>query len=188
MKRLATVWLALGIALTACTAQQQSSASQNAQQLASSAPDAAKNAYLAAAVAAKLATVDVNSTTSVQTSANAGVVTLKGEAHDAAARQAYVAAAKSVSGVTSVRDMLVINPKLQGLREQTDDVTLQARVAAAIAAQTGINVFHINTVAHKGTVTLDGSVPSRAIESTVLEAAHGVIGVRSIVNHLIITR
>jgi hyperosmotically inducible periplasmic protein len=176
--------LALAIPLCACSAQQQNAASENAQQLASSAPDAAKNAYLTAAVATKLATVDVNSTTSVQVSADGGVVTRKGEAVSAASREAYVNAAKSIDGVSSVRDMLAINPKLKGLRQQAGDATLQARVAAAIAAQAGVNVLHVTSSVHEGTVTLTGGVPTRAIASTIDDAARGVSGVRAVVDHL----
>jgi len=118
MKRLATVWLALGIALSACTAQQQSSASQNAQQLASSARTRRRmltwRPRRRKARDRRRQLDDVGADIGERRRRYA-----QGEAHDAAARQAYVAAAKSVSGVTSVRDMLVINPKLQGLREQT---------------------------------------------------------------------
>jgi osmotically-inducible protein OsmY len=186
MNRFLLLWAALGLALCACTSQQQSDASNSAQQFASSAPDAAKNAYLTAAVAAKLATVDVNSATSVQTSADGGVVTLTGQAVSESSRDAYVNAAKSISGVTSVRDMLTINPKLKGVREQADEATLQARVAAAIAAQAGVNVLHVTPSIHQSTVTLSGTVPTRAIETTVVQAARGVSGVHAVVNHLTI--
>jgi hyperosmotically inducible periplasmic protein len=183
-----TAGLALAIALGACTAQQQQSAQNDAQQLASSAPDAAKNGYLTTAVAAKLATVDVDSTTNVRTSANAGVITLSGEARTTAARDAYVQAAKSVSGVVSVRDALRINPKLRGVREQTGDAALAAQVAAAIAAQAGVNVFHVDTTAHDGTVTLAGSVPHASVVRTIVETARGVSGVHAVVNHLVVAR
>jgi osmotically-inducible protein OsmY len=184
MKRLGQAGFALAFALAACTAQQQKSTQDSAQQLASSAPDAAKNAYLTAAVAAKLATIDVDSTTTVQVSASSGVVTLKGKARDASTREAYDRAAKSIDGVTIVRDTISIDPKLRGLRAQTGDAGVTAAVMAAITAQAGVNVFHVTATAHDGTVTLRGSVPTRAIESTVLDAARGASGVRRVVNDL----
>jgi osmotically-inducible protein OsmY len=184
MNRFLPLSAALGFLLCACTAQQQNAAGENAQQFASSAPDAAKNAYVTAAVAAKLATVDVNSATTVQTSADGGIVTLTGKAVSASSRDAFVNAAKSVSGVTSVRDMLTIDPKLKGIRQQADEATLQARVAAAIAAQAGVNVLHVSSTVHDGSVTLTGTVPTHAIETTIMQAARGVSGVRSVVNRL----
>jgi hyperosmotically inducible protein len=188
MKRYGPAGLVLALALAACTAQQQQSSQQDAQQLASSAPDAAKNAYLTAAVATKLASVDVNSTTSVQVSASGGVVTLKGKARDAATRDAYDRAAKSIDGVASVSDLLTIDPKLRGLRDQTGDAGVTAAVMAAITAQAGVNVFHVTAETHDGTVTLRGSVPTRAVESTVLEAARGANGVRNVVSRLTISK
>ena len=184
MKRFGLAGLALALALAGCTAQQQRSTQDSAQQLASSAPDAAKNAYLTAAVSAKLASVDVDSTTTVQVSAAGGVVTLKGKARSAASRDAYDRAAKSVDGVTSVRDTISIDPHLRGLRAQTGDAGVTAAVMAAITAQAGVNVFHVTATAHDGTVTLRGSVPTAAIESTVLDAARNASGVRRVVNEL----
>ena len=188
MKRFAPAGLALALVLAACTAQQQQSTQNGAQQLASSAPGAAKDAYLTAAVAAKLATVDVDSTTTVAVSANDGVVTLTGKARDAAGRDAYDRAAKSVDGVTGVHDVLTIDPKLRGLRDRTGDAGVTAAVMAAITAQAGVNVFHVTASAHGGTVTLHGTVPSRAIQSTVLDAARGASGVRKVVNDLAVEK
>jgi osmotically-inducible protein OsmY len=184
MKRFGPAGLVLALALAACTAQQQQSTQDSAQQLASSAPDAAKNAYLTAAVSAKLASVDVDSTTTVQVSAAGGVVTLKGQARSAATRDAYDRAAKSIDGVTAVRDTISIDPNLRGLRAQTGDAGVAAAVMAAITAQAGVNVFHVTASAHDGIVTLRGTVPTRAIESTVLDAARGASGVRRVVNDL----
>jgi osmotically-inducible protein OsmY len=188
MKRLPLVAAALAIALAACTAQQRQSTQDGAQQLASSAPDAAKNAYLTAAVAAKLASVDVDSATAVQVSAANGVVTLRGKARTAAKRNAYDGAAKSVDGVTSVRDVLVIDPSLRGLRGQTSDAAVTTAVMAAISAQAGVNVFHVTATARDGTVTLRGTVPTHAIESTVTDAARSASGVRKVVNDLAVEK
>jgi osmotically-inducible protein OsmY len=184
MKRLGPAGLALALALAACSAQQQQSTQQGAQQLASSAPAAAKDAYLTAAVSARLASVDVDSTTTVQVSTSDGIVTLKGKARDRIVRDAYDRAAKSIDGVTAVRDMLAIDPKLRGLRAQTGDATVTAAVVAAITAQAGVNVFHVTAAAHDGTVTLRGTVATAAIESTVVDAARGVSGVHRVVNDL----
>lgn len=184
MKRSGPAGLALALALAACTAQQQQSTQDQAQQLASSAPAAAKDAYLVAAVSTKLASVDVDSTTTVHVSASNGIVTLKGKARTAAQRAAYDSAAKSIDGVAGVRDAIAIDPKLRGLRGQTGDAGVTAAVMAAISAQAGVNVFHVSASTHDGIVTLHGTVPTRAIQSTVLDAARSASGVRRVVNDL----
>lgn len=146
--------------------------------------NAGNDALVTAGVKAKLAGVDVDSATAVNVGVTNGAVTLSGQARDDGERSAYVAAARSVDGVTSVDDRLSVNPKLRGLREQSSDAALAARVSAAIAAQTGVNVFKIKTSAHDGVVTLDGSVPTPAIARTAVDAARGVSGVRRVVAHL----
>ena|SRR5581483_1219100 len=65
-----------------------------------------------------------------------------------------------------------------------DDAQLKVRVTAAIAAQTGVNVFHVTTDVKDGVVTLTGSVPSKPIEQTVVNAATGVGGVKRVVDRL----
>jgi hyperosmotically inducible protein len=184
MKRSLTAWAALAFALTACTAQQQDAAKSDAQQVASSAPGAAKDAYLVAAVATKLASIDMDSTTSVHPSSDGGVVTLAGQAKSAAQRAAYVRAAQSVNGVASVRDRLAVNPKLQGVSQQAQDLSLTARVSAAIAAQAGVNVLNLTITSHNGTVTLAGKIASGTTRSTIVATARSVSGVRAVVNHL----
>lgn len=180
----ASIMMAVGlaIALTGCTAQQQSASQAKARQVYSSAPDAVRNAYLTAAVATKLAVVDADSATNVRASADSGIVTLSGQARNAAERSLYVKTAKSVSGVVAVQDMLSINPHLQGLRDQAADVTLETRVSAAIAAQAGVNVFHVQTSVRNGIVTLRGNVPSRSVDRTILNTVRAVSGVKMLVD------
>jgi hyperosmotically inducible protein len=180
--------LALAAALGGCTAQQQADARDNAQQATKSVPSGVKDAYLTAAVAAALAGVDVDAATSVKTTAHDGAVTLSGQAHSDAERAQYVAAAKAVDGVSSVRDVLSLNPKIQGPKEQGADATLQARISAAIAAQAGINVFHVDVTVRAGAVTLSGNVPSRSTATTIAETVRGVSGVKTVTNHIAIAK
>lgn len=170
MKAWGTLVLVAAVA-TGCTNAQQQKAVHS-------------DAYVAVTVKAKLATVDVDSTTAVHVSASNGAVTLTGEARTPAERLAYVQAARSVDGVTSVTDRLSVNPRLQGLREQGADATLEARVTAAIAAQAGLNVFHISVTARNGVVTLSGTVPQASIARTVRDSASGVSGVRRLIDHI----
>jgi osmotically-inducible protein OsmY len=176
--------VSLAVALSACTASQQQQAQSGADNIASSAPAGAKDAYLVAAVGTKLATVNVDSTTNVKVSASNGAVTLAGQARTATERERYETAARSVSGVLNVTDDIAVNPRARGLKEQSSDALLTAKVASAIAGQAGLNVFHISTSSKGGIVTLAGTVPTHAVEQTVLQTARGVSGVRGVVNQL----
>lgn len=164
------VALLLFAALAACSGGQQRSAA-----------NAANDTYVTAAVKAKLAGVDVDSADAVGVSAAGGTITLTGKAHSDAEGQAYVAAARSVDGVHNVDDRLVIDPQEHGVREQSADVGLAAKVSAAIAGQAGINVFHVKVIARDGVVSIEGTVPSQSIARTIVDTARGVDGVKRVV-------
>ena len=144
------------------------------------------DAYLTVVVKSKLASIDIDSTTAVNVNVNAGAVTLTGQARTAGERQAYVRAASSTDGVKSVADRLAVNPHLSGLREQTADATLAARVSAAIAAQAGINVLKVKVNAHRGVVTLDGTVPRESIARTIGDTVREVSGVTRVVDRMVV--
>lgn len=94
----------------------------------------------------------------------------------------------SAANVTSAIDRLGTNPHVRVIREQGKDAALAAGVSAAIAGQTGINVFHIGVWAHAGVVTLRGNVPTREIARTAVATARGVSGVRRVISHLTIQK
>lgn len=167
---------ALALVLTGCNAQQQRSASSTAN-----------DAYLVTAVGTKLATVDVDAVTRVHISANHGVVTLSGQAHSAQERLRYENAAKSVNGVTGVRDELVLNPQAEGLRGQANDAALTARISTAIAGQAGVNAFRVQPAVHQGNVTLRGTASSESVHQTILQTVRGVPGVKSVTDRITVT-
>lgn len=163
------------LTLAACSAQQQQRASSSAN-----------DTYLVTAVGAKIASVDVDAVTRVHVSANHGAVTLMGQAHSAQERLAYEKAAESVSGVTSVRNELVVNAHAEGLRGRVSDAALAARISASIAGEAGLNTLHVQPSVHQGNVTLRGNVPTQAVHQTVLQTVRGVPGVRSVVDQIIV--
>jgi osmotically-inducible protein OsmY len=67
---------------------------------------------------------------------------------------------------------------------RTSDAQLKVRVEAAIAGQAGVNVFHVSSDVRQGVVTLTGSVPTTAIQQTVVKAASGVSGVKRVISRL----
>ncbi len=169
------VLVALALAAcTSCSGQQQNQAQQSAQ-----------SAALATAVQAKLATVDADSTTAVKVAASSdGVVTLNGQAHDAAQRSAYDRAAGTVPGVKRVVDHLQLNFALRGPKEQLGDIALGAKVAANIAAQAGVNAARVKPEVRDGVVTLSGTVPSASIKTTILDAVRKTAGVKNVVDRI----
>jgi hyperosmotically inducible periplasmic protein len=142
--------------------------------------------YLQLAVKSKLATVDIDSTTAVGVRVDKGAVTLTGQARTPAERVAYVSAARAVDGVKSVTDRLTLNAHLQGIREQAADAALAARVSATIAAQAGINVFHVGVSARHGIVTLRGTVPRESIARTIRDTVRGVSGVTGVIDRIVV--
>src|ERR1700727_616077 len=108
MKVLTTVaFLAL---LAACSGSQQKAALDNT--------------VVAGTVKAKLIAISADAATAVRVQAANGAVTLSGQARNQLEKEKYGAAARSVDGVTSVRNDVSINPRLTGLREQAGDAAL----------------------------------------------------------------
>lgn len=171
--------ITLVCAITGCTA-----AHNSAQSLASSAPHNVKDGLLAAAVKTKLVAVDVDSAQGIRVSVSEGRVTLAGQARSEKQRGTYEDAARSVSGVAGVIDRVSINPRMPSTRETASDAALTARVAAALAAQTGVNVFSVKTTSRNGIVTLSGTLHSKALKTAMLETAHKVNDVRTVVDRL----
>lgn len=74
------------------------------------------------------------------------------------------------------------------VKQGAEDAGLTAKVAAVMAAQTGVNAFKVKPEVSHGVVTLTGNVPTPEIKSTLLAAVRRVHGVTSIVDHISIGR
>lgn len=170
--------------LVACNGDAQKAA----QNLASSAPARMKDAVLAAAVATKLATIDLDSASAVHVRAAGGTVTLTGQVRSQAVRTRFEAAARAIGGVRAVDDRTALNPKLRSVTEKVSDAALAARVTGVLAAQTGVNVFKVKTGVHDGVVTLSGTVPSQPIKETMLGSVRRLGGVRTLIDHIAVRR
>ena len=168
------------VLLTACSGQAQKSA----QDAASAAPGTAKDALIAGSIKTKISAIDLDAATAVNVAVDNGNVTLSGQVRNEAERGQFENAARSVDGVTGVSDTTRVNSGLHGPKETLDDAGLAAKVATALAGQTGLNAFHIKTQAHDGTVTLSGELPTAAIKETALETARRTSGVRGVIDRL----
>jgi osmotically-inducible protein OsmY len=69
-------------------------------------------------------------------------------------------------------------------QKQSLDAALDVRVSAAIAAQAGVNTFHVAPLAHNGVVTLTGTAPSHEIDHIIVQTVRGVPGVKGVVDHI----
>jgi hyperosmotically inducible periplasmic protein len=175
-KRLLIIVLALTWA-AGCTASQQQEAQRQAN-----------DAAIAAQVLAKAAMVDPAALAEVHVKVSRGVVTLSGETRSAADRRKIEAAARSIGGVKSVVDRIAVNPHARTTHEIAVDASLQAQVAAALAAQTGVNATRLTVGVYRGVVTISGTLRTRALHDTAIETARGVNGVRRVIDKIHIQR
>jgi hyperosmotically inducible periplasmic protein len=142
------------------------------------------DAFIAAQVHARLAGIDAATVSLVTVDVTHGVVTLTGQVHSQHERGQADLAVRGVAGVTGVVDRLVVNPKAPTAEQIEADVQMQARVKAALAAQTGVNALHVQTDVHQGVVTLQGTYPSAPMHEVILETVRGVPGVHKVVDHM----
>ncbi|MGD0969105.1 MAG: BON domain-containing protein [Candidatus Aquilonibacter sp.] len=68
------------------------------------------------------------------------------------------------------------------------DAALDVRIDAALAAEAGVNAFHVKPSAHGGVVTLSGTAPNATIDRTILTTVRAVPGVKSVVNQIVVQR
>lgn len=164
---------ALAVVAAACSSSQQERAKSDVS-----------DAFIAAQIHTKLVAVDPATVSLVSVDVTAGVVTLGGQVHSASERDKVEDATRSVPGVKRVIDRLAVNPKAPTANEIADDVSLQAKVKAALAAQTGVNALKVTVSVHAGVVGLDGTYASNALHEVIVETVHGVTGVRRIEDRL----
>jgi len=163
----------LALALSACSpAQQQTTQKQ------------ANDALIVAQARAQLTAIDAATVGNVHISVNNGTLTLWGVVADRTERDTIDSSVKGIGGVHRVIDRISINPKAPNAGQVTSDFELQTRVEAALAAQTGVNALHVGVKAERGVVTVSGSVPTRALHQTAMDAVRSVSGIKRIVDRI----
>jgi osmotically-inducible protein OsmY len=148
----------------------------------------ATDAWICTQVRGSATALDPATVSLVKIECTAGVVTMRGQVRSAQELEQLVKAARHVNGVKVVQVHVAINPKAPTGNEIADDVSLAAQVRVAIAGQTGVNALKIDVSSHRGVVTLEGDVPSRAIETVAVDTARGTSGVKGVVDKLRIQR
>lgn len=165
------------LALAGCTSPATNAPQPAVTQL----EHAANDALLTTTVKAKLITIDIDSTTSLGVHVNGGVATLTGAVRSNAARERDLAAARSVAGITAVRDELHVDRALPDVTTRVGDAALAGRIAAAIFTQTGS--VGVNVQVHDGVATLSGHVDPK-VRDAALATARNTSGIHGVVDRM----
>ena len=171
--RTALAALASALLIVGCSSSQQERAKSDMN-----------DAFIAAQIHTKIAAIDPATVTLVTVDVSHGAVTLSGQVHSGAERDKIEEAARSVSGVTRVADRLAVNPEAPTAQEIAADLGLQAKVKAALGAQTGVNALKVEVGVHAAIVTLAGTYTTPAMHTVIMETVRQVPGVRRVVDRL----
>jgi osmotically-inducible protein OsmY len=177
-------WIVLGLVLglAACGGGGDSRQPESGPTLPSA--GAFKDGLLYAAVKARLAGTDIDSTTNVSVVVHDGVITLSGTVKDAATKGREVSRVREMRGVKAVNDELRVGRVGRTAAQTVSDAALVAAVEAEMTAQAGVNVTGVKVDASGGNVTLSGHAPTAAIKSTLAAAARRAPGVRNVVDRI----
>src|SRR5205823_94170 len=117
-------------------------------------------------VNAKLAANNLSATSDINVTTNNGIVTLNGTVNSEAAKNQAEQTAKSVEGVKSVTNNLIVKPPAP-VASVTDDVTLKSRVEANL---TKYGVKGITVDVANGEVTLSGNIQKSKLQDAMKAA------------------
>jgi|SRR5271166_3101418 len=172
---------ALLLSLSGCSKSDQDQAQKALQ-------GGANDAWICTQVRAAATALDPATVSLIKVSCEPGVVTMTGQVRSKEEREQLIAAARKIDGVKTVVAHIEVNPKAPTGNEIADDLALAAKVRVAIAGQTGVNALKIDVSAHRSVVTLTGTVPSPALKTVAVDAAHSVTGVKGVVDRLAVQR
>jgi len=119
-----------------------------------------------------------------------GVVTLKGEAGNAAQKDLAGEYAKDINGVKDVKNEMTIakiptEPK-QTIGEKIDDASITAQVKMALLSHHSTSAFKTGVTTTNGIVTLSGKTGSPAAKEMAGKVTSDVNGVTKVINNMTI--
>ena len=135
---------------------------------------------------AKAALIDdpVTKAGQIDVGVNKGVVELGGRVDSQAAKDRAGVVAKNVSGVTGVRNNLIVGNPSRSAGEVVDDTGITARVKAALTSNAVTKARQINVETSQGVVQLHGFVDSQQEANEAVREAKAVAGVTDVRNDL----
>ncbi len=114
-----------------------------------------------------------------------GVVQLSGFVDSEAARQAAVAAARSMGGVKDVQDRLLIRDANRTTGQAIDDTVIAAKLKTELAGSAGLGTAsEVVVEVNSGVVELSGFVPTFDQKSRAAEIARRISGVMDVKNNI----
>jgi hyperosmotically inducible periplasmic protein len=158
------------------------------------------------AVKTKLAADDTVRATDINVDTKNGVVTLKGEVQNAAAKTRAIELAKATDGVRDVVDAITVMPAAAPTSGVMDDAQRKAGESARdvsatlgdtgitsaiktkLLADTAVSGLKIDVDTTDAVVTLKGEVPSAAEKRRAVEIAKDTDGVKSVKDQLKIAK
>ncbi len=139
---------------------------------------------ISASVKAKLIETKGVPSTAINVEVSGGRVSLGGFLETNAEKQAAIAAAKSVKGVSKVYDGLVVIKKDRSAGQVIDDTTIHATLTSRLADLDASKAWNINSDVYNGYVLLSGFVHGDNSRKAAANAAKRVKGVKKVYNRL----
>jgi osmotically-inducible protein OsmY len=150
------------------------------------------DATLTATIKSKLLWNSVTEGLNIEVSAAQGVVTLKGQAKDADAKQLAGSLASNTDGVTEVNNLISVSARdTQAIKEQNEaaansvkeelsDAWITSKVKSSLIYSRTLDGLNIKVQTKDGVVSLDGVVANYAEKELAVEIARNIRGVKGV--------
>jgi osmotically-inducible protein OsmY len=149
-----------------------------------------EDATLTATVKSKLLWNSVTQALSIQVDSKDGVVTLKGQAQSAEAKELAGSLASNTDGVTEVNNLISLSasdpsaPKVQpgatNAGEVISDLWITSKVKSSLIYSRNLDGLNIKVDTKDGMVSLNGVVANYAEKQLAVEIARNIRGVRGV--------
>ncbi len=159
-------------------------AADKAESKVEKAKGATKDSWLTSKAKIALFADDRVSGSSITVETKNGVMTLRGKVGSADEKKAAEEIAKSVEGVTSVKNQLQVVAAGERKAVDAKDDDLTKSVKDRLKKDARLKGSDVEVRADKGVVTLTGEVKDLGARARASEVARGVPGVRSVKNEL----
>lgn len=150
------------------------------------------DATLTATIKSKLLWNSVTEGLNIEVSAVQGVVTLKGQAKDADARQLAGTLASNTDGVTEVNNLISVSARdtqaikeqnqasADSVREELSDAWITSKVKSSLIYSRTLDGLNIKVQTKTGVVSLEGVVANYAEKELAVEIARNIRGVKGV--------
>lgn len=150
------------------------------------------DATLVATIKSKLLWNSVTEGLNIEVSAAQGVVTLKGQARDADAKQLAGSLASNTDGVTEVNNLISLSARdtqtikeqseaqANSVREEFSDAWITSKVKSSLIYSRTLDGLNIKVETKAGVVSLDGVVANYTEKELAVEIARNIRGVKGV--------